>query len=1005
MAANPIDSELLEEELIEVMKEEVTNGDWDANMFKKYAPYLADKKVMTFMKALAEAESGTFELDQKQIPYCQGDRSLDKDRDACVLKFGEGGDNGWVESSAQGLFQFIDGTAKNVQKKTGFDPRSTGKKYSALEQTLAAIYLIDTKTGALEAVSSGNYDLASRKLRGIWEALPSNYGGKIVGRKAMGLPNEKWQELFKKHGGTVIKYQKLTDEEMEGALHEYIKKNDPEKLAEYERYQEFKNNINPKIQKFKASVDSIISGDNYTVWWEKNKHNGKSLKQWQDNVNYSDSQLKELERWKNGRDLYDKGDRSANAIPPSVGFSLYNKSFGEGGESTDYEEVKSRAEKLKRESQDILIKNFESRKNFLKGETMIMSDEIRNYVLGDDVSELLGSEGVTKILNTTRDIQNNINSLGDNIGDYDSWYERNSEIISKLEAQKKKIDARPEDYVPPKSHTSVKGGTSSLGIGSSTTKDYTAAEIAAQDSKMIGDLIGRLKEGPGSLEDMEMSFSLLEKTGETGWGGLERGEVDKEILKKYNIDESLLGSEIDKVFTDYFNDYKGDKEEAIKNLKNLDPTILGLPEGYKTVEAYDLYLKGIREQIDKENKELFDEEYGESSSGSSVFGESSNIADAANTPPTMTEDEFKEYLEKVSGQREEAGISKIYKHIGDGSLDTALQFAGMLGAYKSATAPLPKQQKSEDWKNHMRELSDRRHLGLDAATLTYYQRNAERVYSHDVDNIARFGTSGQAVLASLGRAARDKYDAQLKIAALDEEAKQKHFTAYGQGLAQDEAMTQSYWKTNVYDQADRKRELKAAIIGQLTNNLREDQLYARQYGEGSYYANLMDARYKDTRESTITKRASELKLRGGTLPDGTEVSYTDAQALKIAESENPYTPAKHPKSLTQQVGSAVLGGAKGVSALIDSADRYGSTLASGISQGVANLMEKINAPVDKDDYSSYDESVNKFRKKRKIKGSGVAYDGGEDVASMGGDRAWSSLTWKEKRARKREHKI
>ena len=69
-----------------------------------------------------------------------------------------------------------------------------------------------------------------------------------------------------------------------------------------------------------------------------------------------------------------------------------------------------------------------------------------------------------------------------------------------------------------------------------------------------------------------------------------------------------------------------------------------------------------------------------------------------------------------------------------------------------------------------------------------------------------------------------------------------------------------------------------------------------------------------------------------------------------------------------------------MSALIDSADRYGSTLASGISQGVANLMEKINAPVDKDDYSSYDESVNKFRKKRKIKGSGVAYDGGEDVA-------------------------
>lgn len=971
---NPVIGALSDGKSIEQVRELAKSGALgkDTKTINEYLGMLEDEEIQVWLGTLAQIENDTFDIDRKN-----------------------------PTSTARGVFQFTDPTTEDMLAgSTKFDPHARLEDYgdaAYVIHSLAVLKRANMEKGAINDLKNHKWDALHKKLEVAWESLPS-YGDADVmynGRVLQKRTQAEFKKLYEANAEGreyVSGYADLSGETLEEAIMDKIEevgfegKTGEEAVEAYKLYSKVQNDINPKIREIKAKYQSQIDGEDYDRWMNLNYRdelgNSYSVKERMDILG---------DAFKTIESSTDKNGKFVNMNRPL---------FGDGTP----EQVVKKAREMVRVNNIVLAKAHEQRKENFMLELEAPLAELGDYLQTDEIRKILPSEVRQGYLEGLTDMEAAATSMGDNIGDYEKIKFNREKIREWATAEKRRQKSQKEDILYFKNtgrdpvyrdyinmtkerHGPRAGEIKQKFFDESTwiTPDYLKKEnwdnsletvnrsmsnldAVINNPESIGnaqfkDFVTDEFEDPVSKDDKEYYNALskdeelskstlfpdhIRRTDEQKWGEYGRehmsewqamakfmgmGEEGEGMVQNFEITDQVLNT-----FSDYDLDVETDYNKVVDIYNRMASE---LPDD----DPRKLKIVGIIEGIQKANKEV----YKINKDGSSS---STDIADAANTPPTMTEDEFKEYLDKVSGQREEAGISKIYKHIGDGSLDTALQFAGMLGSYKSATAPLPKQRKSEDWKNHMRELSDRRNLGLDAATLTYYQRNAERVYSHDVENISRFGTSGQAVLASLGRAARDKYDAQLKISALDEEAKQKHFTAYGQGLAQDEAMTQSYWQRNVSDPADRKRELKAAIIGQLTNNLREDQLYARQYGEGSYYANLMDAKYRDTRESTITKRASELKLRGGTLPDGTDVDYSNAQALKIAEAENPYTPAKHPTSLTQQVGSALLGGAKGVSSLIDNTQGVIPTVASAISQGTQSIMEKINAPVDANDFTT-----------------------------------------------------
>jgi len=264
-----------------------------------------------------------------------------------------------------------------------------------------------------------------------------------------------------------------------------------------------------------------------------------------------------------------------------------------------------------------------------------------------------------------------------------------------------------------------------------------------------------------------------------------------------------------------------------------------------------------------------------------------SVVDDFNNPQlkNMSDEDFTQYINEVSNQKEQTGESALTSIFGEGTVDSALQFMGMAAAYKTATAPLPHQVKSPEWRDHMYELKQRANRGISAESQTMHLREMDRTYSYDVQNIARYSRSSQAVLASLGGAGERRANSALKMAAMNEDAKTKNYQAYGNGLAADEAMTQGMWERNVYNEADRKRELKAAVIGQMTKNVREDRAYARQYGEGSYYAKYMNSMAEEKKQSAISTRSAQLKDAGMQFADGKEYSLTGAQALTLAEQE------------------------------------------------------------------------------------------------------------------------
>lgn len=219
--------------------------------------------------------------------------------------------------------------------------------------------------------------------------------------------------------------------------------------------------------------------------------------------------------------------------------------------------------------------------------------------------------------------------------------------------------------------------------------------------------------------------------------------------------------------------------------------------------------------------------------------------------------QVQEFLNRKDEQRAATGLSGIYEKFK--GVDQVLQMTGMYAAYKSATEPVPEQKKSQQWQDYMATMKQRAQSGIDPETQTLFQRQAERTYASDVSSIGRMATSAQSALGALGQASRRKYAADMQMGAQDAQLREQHFGEYSKAVGVDENMTQQMWERNVYNEASRKRDLKAGLIGQAVKNVRDDIMYDQQYGDGSMYAQLMQESIKAKKEAQRSMKVSQLK--------------------------------------------------------------------------------------------------------------------------------------------------
>jgi len=259
----------------------------------------------------------------------------------------------------------------------------------------------------------------------------------------------------------------------------------------------------------------------------------------------------------------------------------------------------------------------------------------------------------------------------------------------------------------------------------------------------------------------------------------------------------------------------------------------------------------------------------------------------------MSEDVLKQVLQQRDAKQEATGLKGVIEKFG--GTDKVLELTGMYAAYKSATTPTPEQRKSDAWMDNMARMKDRTQLGLDNATKTLYQRNAERTYAYDVKNIGRTATSGQAALGALGAASARKYDADLTMAAKDAMVRDANQAAYTSALAVDENMTQEMWKRNVYDEASRKRELKSSLIGKAVSNMRDDLMYDKQYGDGSMYDQLMKESLEEKKNTNEALRIAKAQK----MIDANQ--WTEEEAIDYYSKKNQPEPAAPKSSIATMI--------------------------------------------------------------------------------------------------------
>lgn len=588
------------------------------------------------------------------------------------------------------------------------------------------------------------------------------------------------------------------------------------------------------------------------------------------------------EEYEEWRKEKDKNGRSVTSLERDIRL-LKQKDAKDGLEDDERIELENK--------EKFLLSKYSDRSAEFQGRMTKYTDDLKEYMADDDVRDMMGEDFFTynNAIEQLDEINNTFNETFEDF-DYDNARERG--VL---------LGYKDED------------GTMNWTKNIGQAIEHKMWSMVGEDMYTQEDVMAGYEKG---FKDVGVVLETLEES-QSPLGTFGKKWMDYEHTVNKSLNESITSNA--KTYNWGATGTGGWQKIAEKK------AVRGDYDAPDPLESKDENLK----KLETENAEL-----------------KASLADYAQNPQlkNMNDEDFVKYMNEVGTQREETGVSRIASIFGEGTIDSALQFAGMAAAYKAATAPLPHQVKSPEWKDHMHELRQRANRGLSNESKTMYTREMDRTYSYDVANVARFSRSSQAALAALGGAGARRNDAALKLTAMNEEAKMKNYQAYGQGLAQDEAMTQAYWERNHYNEASRKRDLKAALIGQMTKNIREDRLYARQYGEGSYYAKYMNALAQDKEESAIATRAAQLKDSSIT-KDGQEYALSGKQAYELAtaqyHSENP----QRGSALTvNQVMNQSAEGAKQV----------GSTVAAGINQGTTFLVNKsqqgVQAAADKINY-------------------------------------------------------
>jgi len=358
-------------------------------------------------------------------------------------------------------------------------------------------------------------------------------------------------------------------------------------------------------------------------------------------------------------------------------------------------------------------------------------------------------------------------------------------------------------------------------------------------------------------------------------------------VKFENIDLGFGEEGVDPVFSD--STYITDEEL----LSSADIGTLAIEERTKEVEtSYGEQTEGIDfSKYDKLNSEVEEETNGMVS--------------------LMTDEEISNLYKEKEVETEQSGLAGVFSKLG--GWDKVAELTGMAAAYSSAKEPLPEQKKSESWNRHMDILKSRQNYGLSATAKSLFQRQAERTYSMAARQIGRYGTSAQAVIGGLSSAALAKYDKDLELALADENARERHLNEYGSYLARDEAMTQSMWTRNVYDEEARQRDLKAGLIGQAVKNMREDARYYDEYESArSPYKRLMNSKVEAYENSVLSSRLAQANALGEAAnwtDEQRALAHKEIYGSSIAESVTSERESIEP---TRSFGTRLIEGAKGM---------------------------------------------------------------------------------------------
>lgn len=375
--------------------------------------------------------------------------------------------------------------------------------------------------------------------------------------------------------------------------------------------------------------------------------------------------------------------------------------------------------------------------------------------------------------------------------------------------------------------------TESQGVAATDTDGWTKYD-AERYTKLHADIDKQIETQNKNLEQTQSLFdsrnSAVEEVGQTMRDWEIANKRDDELLL-YTSEETDLSLDFGKSWSDEQQAWADEKLKSIKEEEESED--LG---GDEFDDIYD-------DELDK-----------------------TNATEKDDAPvKLMSTEELSRYRKENFDTAKKTGIAGAIAKLG--GVDGALSLIGMAAGYKAATAPVPQQKKSQEWIEQMQRTKDRMNLGLDANTKTMYQRNAERTYAYDAANIGRGATSGQSALGALGAASSRKYNADLQLASMDATAKEQHFGQYQSALVRDEGMTQDIWKRNQYDEASRRRDLKAGLIGQAVKNVRDNTMYEKSYGDGSMYSKLMRSKLLETKEITQSTQDAKLLAIGYTNED------------------------------------------------------------------------------------------------------------------------------------------